>query len=139
MQILAEFEKKVISLQTYQTQNAMKRLFSYKTWRNILCATGIPFFSMLLSGCYKYGVPDNWHRIHGTVMEYDTQEPINNVSVTNPEGYSDLTYNGGHFTIGFVSKDGCSTFNFSKEGYQTLDTTLCETAEAVEIKLKKQP
>ena len=117
----------------------MKRFLSYKTWRNILCATGIPFFSMLLSSCQKYGVPDDLHHIHGTVVEQDSEEPIDSVIVQGPNGNYERTFNGGYFGIRYTDKDGCATFNFSKEGYQTLDTTLCETAEAVEIKLKKQP
>ena len=117
----------------------MKRLFSYKTWRNILCATGLPFVSMLMSSCQKYGGPDNYHSIHGTVIEQDSQEPIDSVTIQEPNGNTELTLNGGHFCIGYIDDDGSTTFTFSKEGYQTLDTTLCETGENVEIEMKKLP
>ena len=113
----------------------MKRLFSYKTWRNILCATGIPFFSMLISCYCKYGMPDDWHNIQGSIADFDSEEPISEVKVTNAQGDYTFSDSNGFFDLGYIDDDGCANFTFEKDGYRSIDTTLCEGL--VEIKMKE--
>ena len=112
----------------------MKRLFSYKTWRNILCATGLPFVTMLMSSCQKYGAPDAIY-IQGTVVEQESQNPIEGVSVKTSRELT-TTDSNGSFMIS--TRYGCDEFNFSKDGYKTTDTTLCE-AENIRIEMEEIP
>lgn len=118
----------------------MKKHSVYKWLRRVAMFSGIPIFGLLFSCCCKYGTnvmygvpyPDC---INGLVMDKATQEGLPNVSVQAADGsISVYTDEVGRFIL---DKNDCTDLIFSKEDYQSKDTTLCPDLQNV-VELQKQ-
>ena len=113
----------------------MEKHSFYKWFRRVAMLSGIPALTTMFA-CDEheclYGPPSDV--IWGVVMgkEY---HPISGVLVQDENGDSlTLTNDSGFYEL--LNVQDCMDLTFSKEGYQTKDTTLCPTSDGA-IYMKK--
>ena len=103
----------------------MKTHTLFRWFRRVAMLSGIPALTMMFACCCKYGMPDNLMSgyVYDNVYDDSSEPAIQNVSVQLKDGSTVATtdeYGYFYFTSG-----NCEDLCFSKEGYQSKDTTLC--------------
>ena len=112
----------------------MKNHLIYKWLRRMAMLSGIPILAMMFATCKKYGVPDDM-RIWGQVRDNETKNPIAGVKIETENHDQISTNEYGSFNL---YSSNCQNLIFSKDGYQSKDTTLCPNTDT-RIFLQKQP
>lgn len=98
--------------------------------------TVLALASIVLCGCSKEREPEKEPSIYGTVMDYGTGEPIDNVNLTlSPSGRSILTANDGHFEF-FDLDAGTYVITAQKEGYSNdRKHVIIEAGKSIKVSL----
>ena len=120
----------------------MKKFTLFRWFRRLAMLSGIPALTMMCD-CEKlygppvevlYGPPSDY-QVFGKVLDKESHQPISDVQVQDANGDSLTTTDMiGGFEV--WSAD-CKDLVFSKEGYQSKDTTLCPAEERL-VYLQKQ-
>jgi hypothetical protein len=121
----------------------MKKNAFYKWIHRMAVLSGIPALTMMCD-CAKlygpppievlYGPPSDF-MVFGTVLDKENNQPISDVIVQGENGDTVASTNeDGTFELGAVN---CQDLVFSKDGYQSKDTTLCPAEERL-VFMQKQ-
>ena len=99
----------------------MKKHSLYKWLRRMAMLSGIPALTVMFACMKKYGSPNDV--IWGAVLDQETAQPVPEVIVQDENSHPmDTTDERGQFQL---TTWDCVDLTFSKEGYQSKDTTLC--------------
>ena len=120
----------------------MKKHSLYKWIRHIAVFSGIPALTMLYDCAKLYGPPievlygpPSDYQVFGKVLDKESNQPISDVLVQGEDGDSVAATNeNGEFEIWSIE---CKDLVFSKDGYQSKDTTLCPAEERL-VFMQKQ-
>ena len=115
----------------------MRKHSLYNWFHRVAMFLGIPSLTTFFACCEHeclYGPPSDV--IWGVVLEKDYQ-PISRVLVQDENGDS-LTSTDDNGSYELLNVQNCKDLIFSKDGYQTKDTTLCTTGYPRMIYLEKQ-
>ncbi len=120
----------------------MKTHSIYRWFHRMALLSGIPALTMMCDCAKLYGPPievlygpPSDHQVFGKVLDKESHQPVSDVLVRGKNGDSLATTNRiGKFEV--WSAD-CKELVFSKEGYQSKDTTLCPAEERL-VFMQKQ-
>lgn len=121
----------------------MKTRILFRWFRRMAMFSGIPALSMMCDCAKLYGPPVDVlygpptdYQIFGKVLDKESNQPISDVIVQVENGDTEATTNeNGEFEL--MSTD-CKDLVFSKDGYQSKDTTLCPVEER-RVFMQKKP
>ena len=114
---------------------AKKHTF-YRWFRHVAMFSGIPALTMIFACCCKYGMPED-EDVFGVVVDKETHGGVPEVSIRLEDETTVITTNEyGEFRLG---SGNCEDLTFSKEGYQSKDTTLCPAVHSMMIYLERLP
>ena len=115
----------------------------FKWIRRVAMLSGIPALTMMCDCAKLYGPPvetlygpPSDYQVFGKVLDKENNQPVSDVLVQGENGDS-LTSTNENGEFEMLSKD-CKYLIFSKEGYQSKDTTLCPAEERL-VFMQKQP
>ena len=105
--------------------------------------SGIPALSVMCDCAKLYGPPvevlygpPSDYQVFGKVLDKESNQPVSDVLVQGENGNTlTATNENGEFEFGSTT---CKELVFSKDGYQSKDTTLCPAEERL-VFMKKQP
>ena len=105
--------------------------------------SGIPALSVMCDCAKLYGPPvevlygpPSDYRVFGKVLDKESNQPVSDVLVQGENGDTlAATNENGEFEFGSTI---CKDLVFSKDGYQSKDTTLCPAEERL-VFMQKQP
>ena len=116
----------------------------YKWLSRLAILSGIPALTMLCDCSKLYGPPydvevlygpPSDYQVFGKVLDKESNQPVSDVLVQGENGDSVALTNGnGEFEMW---SSNCKDLVFSKDGYQSKDTTLCPAEERL-VYLQKQ-
>ena len=114
----------------------------FKWIRRVAMLSGIPALTMMCDCAKLYGPPvetlygpPSDYQVFGIVLDKESNQPVPDVLVQGENGDSVVSTNAnGEFEMWSTN---CKELVFSKEGYQSKDTTLCPAKESLVI-LQKQ-
>ena len=121
----------------------MKKNAFNKWIHRMAMLSGIPALMTMMCDCAKlygppvevlYGPPSDY-QVFGKVLDKESHQPVTDVRVQGANGDSlTLTNENGEFE---VWSNDCKELVFSKDGYQSKDTTLCPAEERL-VTMQKQ-
>ena len=114
----------------------------YRWIHRLAMFTGIPALSMMCDCAKVYGPPvevlygpPTDYQVFGKVLDKESKQPITDVLVQDENGDSVASTNeNGEFEVWSME---CEDLVFSKDGYQSKDTTLCPAEERL-VFMQKQ-
>ena len=120
----------------------MKTRTLFRWFRRMAMFSGIPALSMMCDCAKLYGPPVDVlygpptdYQIFGKVLDKESNQPISGVLVQDENGDS-LTSTDDNGSYELLNVQNCKDLIFSKDGYQTKDTTLCPATDG-SIYMKK--
>ena len=120
----------------------MKKHTLFRWFHRIAMLSGIPALTMMCDCAKLYGPPvevlygpPSDYQVFGKVLDKESHQPVSDVHVQGANGDSLTTTNeNGEFEIWSTE---CKDLVFSKDGYQSKDTTLCPAEERL-VFMQKQ-
>ena len=120
----------------------MKNHSFYRWIRRVAMFSGIPALTMMCDCAKLYGPPADVlygpptdYQVFGKVLDKESKQPISDVLVQGENGDSVASTNeNGEFEVWSME---CKDLVFSKDGYQSKDTTLCPSEERL-VFMQKQ-
>ena len=114
----------------------------YRWIHRIAMFTGIPALTMMCDCAKLYGPPVEVlygppadYQVFGKVLDKESNQPVSDVLVQGENGDSVTSTNeNGEFEVWSAE---CKDLVFSKDGYQSKDTTLCPSEERL-VFMQKQ-
>ena len=120
----------------------MKKHILFRCFRRMAMFSGIPALTMMCDCAKLYGPPVEVlygppadYQVFGKVLDKESNQPVSDVLVQGENGDSVASTNeNGEFELWSTE---CKDLVFSKDGYQSKDTTLCPAEERL-VFMQKQ-